>query len=625
MRIFAGPPLDYKETSLPAMFFKSASTYPSRIAVRTRRSASEAWAEQTFREAASDVKAVAAGLAAIGVKPGERVALLGETSWNWTLADFAIMAAGGVVVTVYPTLTADQISYLLNDSESVAIFADNPDLLARALKNESQLEHTKQFILFEGRHPKAMTIDELREKGREKLAAKPTLVEERIAAVKPDEMATIVYTSGTTGVPKGAVLTHRNFYTAAVAAKQALGLKNYTDTLTHLVFLPLAHCYGRLGVFLLYEMGGTVSYSHPSRLGDDLRSVQPQVITCVPRLYERMYDQIQNAMAKESGAKQAIFAGASKTAKEYGRALSGGGTPGALLSAKHALFEKLVYGKLREKLGFTKLMIGFTGAAAIRPELLYFFRGIGVPILEGYGLTETSAPSNVNLPTKFKVGTVGPPFPGMQQTLAEDGEVLMKGPNIFEGYYNLEKETAEAFTPDGWFRSGDIGQFDEDGYLRIIDRKKELEVLNTGKKIAPIVVEEKLKSSPYIGEALLVATDQKYAAALIQPNYDRLVAWAESKNLPFDRKGVIQDKDPTGQLTTYGVGRDLLDHADVQALYKAEVERINLECADFERVKAFRLVPHTFTIARDELTPTLKKKRRVIREHYKDLIAQCFA
>jgi long-chain acyl-CoA synthetase len=357
---------------------------------------------------------------------------------------------------------------------------------------------------------------------------------------------------------------------------------------------------------------------------NDFKDTRPMVIASVPRLYERMYAQIVRKIEEDPPARQRIFHAAAQTAREYGRAISNGGTAPLGLRLRHRLFDALVYKKIREATGMTRIVYGTTGAAAIRPDLLYFFMGVGIPILEGYGLTETSAPSNVNPPSKFKPGTVGPPFPGMEMMLAEDGEILMKGPNVFQGYYKLPRETAEAFTPDGWFKTGDIGAFDEDGYLRIVDRKKELEVLSTGKKIAPVTVEEKLKLSPFVGEALLTATDRKFAGCLIQPNFDKLVAWADENGVRYDKELVVVKPDPTGVPTTYAVGRDLLDDPKVRALLQAEVDACNAKCADFEQIKAWELADHVFTMDRDELTPTLKKKRRVILKNYKPLVEKMF-
>ncbi|HUR69154.1 MAG TPA: AMP-binding protein, partial [Candidatus Thermoplasmatota archaeon] len=398
------------------------------------------------------------------------------------------------------------------------------------------------------------------------------------------------------------------------------------DNGTTLVFLPLAHCYGRLQLQHAIHINGIISFGSPATLVDDLKEVRPVYLASVPRLYERMYAQIVKKVEEGNDErKKKIFARAAGTAREYGKAIANGGKPGLGLRVKHALFDKLVYAKLREALGLTALKIGITGSAAIRPDLLYFFQGIGVPIYEGYGLTETSAPSNVNLPWKFKPGTVGPPFPGMEMTLADDGEVLMKGPNIFKGYLNQPAETKDAFNEEGWFKTGDIGKFDEDGFLAIVDRKKEIEVLNTGKKIAPVTVEEKLKLNPLVADALLVATDRKFAGCLVQPNFDALVAWADKNGIAYDKNKVVVKPDPTGQPMTYQVGRDLLDAPQVRAQFQKAIDDTNARCADFEQIKTFAFADHAFTMDRDELTPTLKKKRRIIVQHYKTQIEGMFS
>ncbi|MHB8603802.1 MAG: AMP-dependent synthetase/ligase, partial [Thermoplasmatota archaeon] len=472
---------------------------------------------------------------------------------------------------------------------------------------------------------------ELRETGAAFARANAGEFDRRLAAVKPDDHASLVYTSGTTGTPKGAILTHRNFYSASLAA---IKLLNTQDFPRFLAFLPLAHCYGRLAVFWMTIHAGEIAFSSPATLGEDLRTVKPTYIVSVPRLYERMYDQIMLGFAAMPENRQKIVQKATATAKEYGRAISDGGRAPIGLRIRHMIYDRLVYEKLREKLGFEEFVLGTTGSAAIRPELLYFFQGVGVNILEGYGLTETAAPSNVNRPTKFKPGTVGPPFPGMEMTLADDGEILMKGPNIFKGYWNIPAETKEAFTDDGWFRTGDIGVFDDDGYLKIVDRKKELEVLDTGKKIAPISVEQKLMESPYISEGMLVATGQKFAGALIVPNFDNLLRWAKQNGVAFDDKLVVKVKDPTGNEMAVRVGNDLIGDLKVTKLYEAEIAKTNEKCAEYERVKAFRLIPRAFTnpmlplpLAPGEdyeVTLTLKKKRKLIAKNFQDLIADMF-
>ena len=628
MKVYSGGPLEVPPITLAQHFHQKAAMHPTRVGYRARPAKGQPYRDFTWREVRTMVEEIANGLLSTGVNASDRVALVSETRMEWSLADYAIMSAGATLVTVYPTLTDEQVGYLLKDSGASVVFAEDQKQLDKVAKAIATNPQIKRIVTFVDADPPASiaklttTLAAFREEGRQYAAANAGKLDARIQAGKPDDVCTLVYTSGTTGVPKGAILTHRNFVSAVHAAQKVLQVPHDTPTL---VFLPLAHCYGRLQLQLSVHINAIICFGSPATLVDDLKDVRPVFLASVPRLYERMYGNIVKKVEEGADNKKRIFYKAANTAREYGRAVSNGGSAGFGLKLKHAIFDKLVYHKLREALGLTQLKIGITGAAAIRPDLLYFFHGVGIPIYEGYGLTETSAPSNVNLPWKFKPGTVGPPFPGMEQTLADDGEVLMKGPNVFQGYYNLAGETKDAFTQDGWFRTGDIGQFDDDGYLKIVDRKKELEVLNTGKKIAPVTVEEKLKGDPLVSEALLVATDRKYAGCLIQPNFDLLVDWANKNGVSYDKSKVVVKPDPTGQPMTYQVGMDLVEDPKVRALYQRIVDDTNTRCADFEQIRAFTLADHAFTMDRDELTPTLKKKRRVIIAHYKERVEKMFA
>lgn len=628
MKIYSGGPLDVPQETMAQMFHRVARSNPGRAGFRSRPAKGQPYTDHSWTETGKMVEEIGNGLLSIGVQKGDRVALLSETRMEWSLADFGILSTGAIAVTVYPTLTDEQIGYLFNDSGSSVAFVENQTQYDKVANVIDQSPQIKRIVTFEPVTPSrpelekmTTTLEQLRSEGRAYAEANPNKLQERLDETQPDDVATLVYTSGTTGVPKGAILTHKNFISATLAAIKLLEVQPLMGTT---LFLPLAHCYGRIQLLFTIYQGGSVAFSSPATLVPDLQATRPAIIASVPRLYERMYAQIIKKVDDGPENKKKIFYKAADVAREYGRAISNGGQAGFMLKVKHGVFDKLVYSKLREALGLTNLYAGTTGAAAIRPDLLYFFQGVGINVLEGYGLTETSAPSNVNPPKKFKPGTVGPPFPGMEMTLAEDGEVLMKGPNIFKGYWNLESETKEAFSEDGWFKTGDIGAFDEDGYLRIVDRKKELEVLNTGKKIAPVTVEEKLKVNPLVGEAALIATDRKFAGCLVQPNYDALVSWADKQGIAYDKSKVVVKPDPTGQPMTYSVGRDLLDNPKVREAYQGAVNETNAKCADFEQIRVFELVDHAFTMDRDELTPTLKKKRRVITKNHQHLIDKMF-
>ncbi|MFA5860567.1 MAG: long-chain fatty acid--CoA ligase [Candidatus Thermoplasmatota archaeon] len=633
MKIYSGGPLDVPNETLAQMFWRVSRANPSKNGFRARPAKGQPFKTWSFKQVGDIITEIGNGLLSAGVKPGDRVAILSDTRMEWSLADFAIFSVNGVTVTVYPTLTNEQTAYLFNDSETSLVFVEDQKQLDKVATIVTSASTVRRYVTLtpckvpDNLAKMTSSLDSLRDEGRAYASANPGKLQARIDAGKPEDLATLVYTSGTTGTPKGAILTHRNFVSALKAAQKLLDLQaqyaKHPEAET-CVFLPLAHCYGRIHLFLCLEAGMPIAFGSTSSLVDDFKETRPFLIASVPRLYERMYAQIMKKIESDPPARQRVFHAAAQTAREYGRAISNAGKAPFFLGLKHKLFDALVYKKIREATGMTQFVYGTTGAAAIRPDLLYFFQGVGIPILEGYGLTETSAPSNVNPPSKFKPGTVGPPFPGMEMTLADDGEVLMKGPNLFKGYYKLPKETAESFTSDGWFLTGDIGQFDEDGYLKIVDRKKELEVLNTGKKIAPVTVEEKLKLSPFVGEAILTANDRKFAGCIIQPNFDKLVSWADEQGIRYDKAKVIVKPDPTGQMTTYSVGRDLVEDPKVREAYQREVDACNTKCAEYEQIRVWELAEHMFTMDRDELTPTLKKKRRVILKNYAPLVEKMF-
>jgi len=627
MKIYSGGPLDFPAQTAAQIWHEVALKNADQVGYRARPANGGPYRAYTWKETKKMIDEVGNGLLSLGIEAGEKVALVSETRMEWSIADYAILSSGGVTVTVYPTLTDDQVAYLLKDSGSTTVFVEDQkqlDKVTKALPDNPQIKRIVAFtpVTASGAAEKLVTpLAVFREEGQAFATANPGALDARIAAGKPTDIATLVYTSGTTGMPKGAILTHANFVSAGMAARKQLELKHGASTVC---FLPLAHCYGRLQLQLAVGVEGSVAFGSPATLVEDFKEIRPTMIASVPRLYERMYDQIVKKVDAGPDGKKKIFHAAAATAREYGQAISNGGTAPLGLRLKHMVFDRLVYAKLRDALGLTQLAVSITGAAAIRPDLLTFFQGIGVPILEGYGLTETSAPSNVNLPRKFKPGAVGPPFPGMEMKLDEDGEVLMKGPNVFQGYYNLDKETAEAFTSDGWFRTGDIGTFDDDGFLKIVDRKKELEILSTGKNVAPVLVEETLKVSDFVSEALAVGHGQKYVGILIQPNFDALVDWADKAGVAYDKSQVVVKPDPTGQPMTYQVGRDLLADSKVKALYQEAITTANTKLANFEQIKTFAFADHAFTMDRDELTPTLKKKRRIIRANYEEQIATLF-
>ncbi len=531
----------------------------------------------------------AGALVEAGVGPGDRVAILAETSRNWMVADHAIHALGAVVVPIYPTLMPDVVQHILHDSGAKVVLAD-PDQVAK-------IDDVPTW-----------TFDDIP-------AAQPVSP----AAVDLADPAVLIYTSGTTGVPKGVLLSHGNIAGDVQGAIEGLRLDRVANP-SLVAFLPLAHVAGYVSLQAIVALGGTIYFSRPDRMAEDLQRFRPTIVLAVPRLWERIVRKVEEAVSEGSPVKQALFKEAKKLAIAMGKARDAGGMPGPVLAARHAFFNVLVHKKLLAKLGMDRVAIAITGAAAVRPDLLWFLRGIGLPIIEGYGMTESSALSVCTRVNDWKAGTVGTPLPGVQIRI-DDEEVLIGGAGVFQEYWGLPDETAETRVMiDGqpWIRSGDVGVIDG-GRLSIIDRKKELEKLDTGKFVAPVRVEEMLKSeSSFVEDSLVVGDGRSHVTILIQPAYDALLKWAKQANIEV--KGVVRKMAPTGEEQTYAVAIESLQEPKVRALFQEAIERMNAKLADFERVKGFALVPHAFTLDRDELTPSFKKKRRKILENHQTLV-----
>ncbi len=535
----------------------------------------------------------AAGLKASGIKRGDRVAILGDTSRDWVLADHAIHAIGAITVPLYPTLPADQVQFIIADAGAKAVFADEGQLP----KLPDVPTHVFGKVSLDG------------------ALAKPV-------KVKLSDPAVIIYTSGTTGRPKGVLLSHGNIAGDVAAATVGASLDKIPEP-SLVAFLPMAHIAGYVSMHAVICVGGEIVFSRPDRMTLDLAATRPTVVVAVPRLWERIVRKIEDTVAEGPAVRRFLFAKAKKAAMAHGQALEKGPVkPGGAYN----FFEKLIYSKLRAKLGMDRADVAITGAAAVRPDLLWFLRGIGIPIIEGYGMSETSALNVCTTKTDWQAGTVGRPLPGFKIALAEDDEILIGGIGVFQEYWGLPEETAATriiMEGEPWVKSGDIGKW-VDGRLQIIDRKKELEVLDTGKKIAPVRVEEILKSeSSFVEDACLIGTDRKYAAILIQPAFDALAKFAAEKGIK--PKDVVRRKDPTGEEKIYEMDLDLLAEPAVRTLFQEAIDRTNARLADYEQVRAFYLVDKVFTVERDELTPTFKKKRRNIITNYKPEVEAMFA
>ena len=553
-------------------------------------------AEVTCRQFRDDVVAVARGLIGAGVGPGDRVALMSRTRYEWTLIDYAIWAAGAVTVPIYETSSREQIRWILADSGAVACFVETAahDADVTAVR-ESTVEHVWRIEGEPGALEQMVTAG---------AAVTADEVERRRTAVHADDLATIIYTSGTTGRPKGCMLTHRNIYSDIANAIPMLPNIFRPDAST-LLFLPLAHSFARLiqaGV-----VAGRVRTAHSAdvkNLVDDLKAFRPTFVLAVPRVFEKVYNGArQRAHADGKGG---IFDRAVDTAVAYSEALDSPGGPGLVLRARHALFDRLVYGKLRAALG-GRCDAAISGGAPLGARLAHFFRGIGVTVYEGYGLTETAPAAAVNTRDHIRVGTVGRPLPGVTIRLGDDGEIAVRGDLVFRGYWNNADATADVLDADHWFHTGDLGSLDADGYLTITGRKKEIIVTAGGKNVAPAVLEDRLRSHPLVSQCLVVGDQQPFIAALVTIDEEAFAAWKTDHGHPAGATVADLREDPT----LAGEIKEAVDEAN-QAVSKAE------------SIRAYRILPEDFTETNGMLTPSLKVKRAVVMKEYADEIAAIY-
>lgn len=586
MREYSVPALvDYPTGNLTDLVRDNAAQAPA--AVVFSRRVGERWEDVTATDFHRQVTAVAKGLVAAGVRPGDRVALMSRTRYEWTLCDFAIWYAGGVTVPVYETSSAEQVQWILEDSGAVGIIVESGE-------HEAAVQSVQAAV------PGLTHLWRLDTGAVEKLTAAggdvaDEEVTRRCAALDPGTLATIIYTSGTTGRPKGCELTHGNFLHDVGNVVRAVDEVFLAGSST-LLFLPLAHVFARIiqvgCVMRRVRMGHSADVKS---LLADLAVFRPTFILSVPRVFEKVYNSAsQKAQAEGKGA---IFDRAAATAIAYSEALDRGG-PGLVLRGQHALFDRLVYSKLRHALG-GQARWAISGGAPLGVRLGHFFRGIGIRVLEGYGLTETTAATTVNRTTRAKIGTVGQPIPGTAVRVADDGEVLIRGPHVFRGYWRNEAATAEAIDPEGWFRTGDLGALDEDGFLTITGRKKEIIVTAGGKNVAPAVLEDRLRAHPLVSQCLVVGDGQPYIAALVTIDAEALPLWLRQH----------------GRAESTAVA-ELVDDPTLRAEIQRAVEEANQAVSRAEAIKRFRILPVDFTEAGGQLTPSLKLRRAVILKEF---------
>lgn len=554
----------------------------------------DSWAPVTYADFGDQVDAIAKGLMAAGIEAGDRVALMSRTRYEWTLLDFAIWTAGAVSVPIYETSSASQVEWIVSDSGAKALFVETTDharTVSEVRDTLTSLEHVWQID--------ANSLDELVAAGAE---VSGEALEQRRKLAGPGDLATIIYTSGTTGRPKGCEITHGNFLDLSDSVEVSLPEVVAADGAATLLFLPLAHVLARLIEVVAFAGGVRMGHSPDVKnLLPDLAGFKPTFLLAVPRVFEKIYNGTEQKLAAEG--KQRIFAAAAATAISYSRSLDTGG-PSAALRLRHRILDLLVYRKLRETMG-GKVAWSVSGGAPLGERLGHFFRGIGVTILEGYGLTETTAPTNVGRPGALRIGTVGRPLPGVGIAIADDGEVLVKGIGIFRGYRGNEEATREAFTDDGWFRTGDIGTLD-DGYLTITGRKKEIIVTAGGKNVVPAPLEDAIRSHPLVSQCLVVGDGRQFIGALISLDPEMTPAWGKAHDLP-DLTAESARTEPV-----------VLDH-----LQKA-IDRANRHVSQAESVRAFTVIDGDFTEENGYLTPSLKLKRNHIAVDFADVIDELY-
>jgi long-chain acyl-CoA synthetase len=553
------------------------------------------WRDVSAAEFTQQVRALAKGFIAAGIRAGDRVALMSRTRYEWTLTDFALWTAGAVPVPVYETSSAEQVGWILQDCAAVAIVVEDASHMTTVAEIRDRAADLRDVWQIDGG-----ALDELVTAGAE---ITEDQVQERRAQVGRADLATIIYTSGTTGRPKGCELTHDNFMALAANTTERLEAVLRGHGAQTLLFLPLAHVFARLVEVLVVHAGAKLGHTADVRtVLDDLGTYQPTFLLSVPRVFEKIYN--SSEQKAEAGGKGKIFRRAAVVADRWSRAHDDGG-PGPILRLQHALFDRLVYRKLRQAMG-GRVEYAVSGGAALGDRLGHFFRGIGLVVLEGYGLTETTAPSTVNTPEMIKIGTVGPPLPGVAVRVADDGEILIKGNNVFRAYHNNPQATAEVLQ-DGWFRTGDLGELDDDGFLRITGRTREILVTAGGKNVSPGVLEDRLRSHALVSQCMVVGDGRPFVAALVTLDEEMLPSWAANHGL----EGISVADARTDQTVL----------AEVQSA----VDQANRAVSRAEGIRRFEILDGDFTEADGHLTPSMKLKRSAVMESYGDAVEALYA
>ena len=593
--------------SLAEMFLSQAKRYGNRVLYRF--AGEGRWESLTWQEALLRARGIGLGLLSLGIKKGDRIAIFSPNRVEWSLIDWANIGIGALTVPVYSSSTASQLYYIVNQSGASALFVESQERLRKLDPSHPSLGALRKIIVIDGPIPpifaapslSVISLAELEQGGRDYGQSRGDLFEQTALSLRPEDDLTIIYTSGTTGEPKGVLTSHRHYLFMLDAASAAIACDEQD---VNLQFLPLAHSFGRLEHFLVVAKGLTCGFARSlETIGKDLISVRPTILFSVPRVYENAYERIRSRAEAGGSLRRRLFHWALSVGAHWSRRQIEGEKLSLPLRGAHWLAQRLVFSKIQGAFG-GRLRLAISGGAALAPAIASFFHSLGILILEGYGLTECATVSHVNRPDRCKFGTVGLPLPGVECRIGADGEVLLRGPNVLKGYHHDPKATEEVLDDAGWLHTGDIGEIDGDGFLRITDRKKDLIVTSGGKKVAPQAIENLLKTEPLIHQAMVMGDGQAHLMALITLNRDRVLEWAGREGL--------------GSLSM----EEMVSDPRVVALVKERIRQNNRELAAFEAVRSFRILPHEFSIEREELTPTLKLRREIIKKRYKEIIEE---
>ncbi len=553
----------------------------------------------SMAEFADEVKFLCFGLKALGLQKGDKLVILSENRPEWVMVDYANLCAGGITVPIYTTLVPEQVKYIVDNCDAQIVVCSNSSQWEKIKTVRQDLTKVRHFITLGEEAPEGvLSYSQVLDKGKAMAATEPGLFERMVLALNQDDDASIIYTSGTTGIPKGVVLTHINFLSNIKTVAEIIEF-SFKDTV--LSFLPLSHVLERMVMFTYVYRGCTIAFAESTEtVAENLLEVRPQIMVSVPRVFEKIYSKVMDNVLSSSGLKKKIFFWAVRVGKAYGRKKLRRQPVSAFLRFKRNLAHRLVFSKIIERTG-GRVRFFVSGGAPLSKDIAEFFYALGLVVLEGYGLTETAPVLAVNTFQDLKFGTVGKPIPGIELKIASDGEILAKGPNVMKGYYKKEAETREAIE-DGWFKTGDIGYLDEEGFLVITDRKKDLIVTSGGKNVAPQPIENLLKTNSYISNAVVLGDRKRFISALIVPNFEKLEEYAKFNSITYrERIDLVRDK-------------------RIVSFLKSEVDRATPNLASYERVKKISLLDRDFEIERGEMTPTLKVKRNHVEEKYRDLI-----